>query len=125
MTRPVLVVDDDPDFREALGVNLSDEGFHPVLAANGDEALARLASERPFALILDAVMPGADWWTIVERCRNDPGLASVHVVLVTGAAWQGAKAQAMGIPTFSKPIDWPALCRELKLHDETRPEGAA
>src|SRR5262245_26836439 len=82
----VLIVDDHPDIRETLAIAMELRGLEPVTAASGDEALARMAepSERPCVVLLDINMPDLDGWQVRERMRQDPNLAAVPVVLLTG-----------------------------------------
>src|SRR6266496_4297363 len=56
----VLVVDDEPDIRELVRINLEQAGHRVVTAADGDEALASVRQEPPDALFLDVRMPGTD-----------------------------------------------------------------
>jgi DNA-binding response OmpR family regulator len=57
MPKTILVVDDDPGIRRMLKVNLEQEGFRIVSAANGREALFVLRAEKPDLIILDLMMP--------------------------------------------------------------------
>jgi two-component system response regulator MprA len=63
----LLVVDDEPAVRESLRRALALEGYHVTLAAEGEEALARLAAEDFEAVVLDVAMPRMDG---VEVCRR-------------------------------------------------------
>ncbi|MFN8514640.1 MAG: response regulator, partial [Chloroflexia bacterium] len=79
----ILVVDDDPGFRELVAEVLSDEGYRPLAAAPAD-ALAYAASE-PLALaLLDARMPGIDGPSLCRRLRAWPPTRAVPVIFVTG-----------------------------------------
>jgi len=62
----ILVVDDEPQLRRALERALKLEGYEVALAADGDQALAAVASSRPDAIVLDVLMPGRDG---LEVCR--------------------------------------------------------
>jgi len=62
----VLVVDDEPDIRELVRINLEQAGHRVVTAADGDEALASVRHEPPDALFLDVRMPGTDGWAVLE-----------------------------------------------------------
>ena len=85
MTWQVLVVDDDEDIREGLGAVLVARGFRAVIASNGNEALALLQSGRvqPSVVLLDMSMPGCSDFLALQA--NDPNLARIPVVVVTGA----------------------------------------
>ncbi len=66
MTR-VLIVDDEPAVRSALDRALRLDGYDVVLAADGREALDRVAEMRHDAVVLDVAMPGIDG---LEGCRR-------------------------------------------------------
>src|SRR5213595_2600992 len=75
----VLVVDDEPDIRELVRINLEQAGHRVVTAADGDEALASVRQEPPDALFLDVRMPGTDCWAVEEqRDRKSTRLNSSH-----------------------------------------------
>ena len=59
-----LVVDDDPDIREALAGILADEGYQVTACADGAQALAHLGagSDPPCLILLDLMMPGMSGW---------------------------------------------------------------
>ncbi|HET8975224.1 MAG TPA: response regulator, partial [Solirubrobacterales bacterium] len=63
----ILVVDDEPQLRRALERALKHEGYDVELAADGDEALAAVASSGPDAVVLDVLMPKRDG---LEVCRE-------------------------------------------------------
>jgi CheY-like chemotaxis protein len=68
----VLIVDDDDDTREILGVMLSEEGASVVPAASAGEALVHLQAEPPHVLISDIGMPLEDGYALLRRVRALP-----------------------------------------------------
>jgi DNA-binding response OmpR family regulator len=80
----LLVVDDEPDIRELVRVNLEAEGYRVVTANDGEQALSAAREHRPDALFLDVLMPGLDGWSVLRELKSgDPELESVPVVMVT------------------------------------------
>ena len=69
MTR-VLIVDDEPAVRAALDRALRLDGYEIALAADGREALDRLADVRHDAIVLDVAMPGIDGLQVCRRLRD-------------------------------------------------------
>jgi CheY-like chemotaxis protein len=100
----VLVVDDDPDIRDALCELLEDEGYRVVSAANGSEALAHLRSgELPCVILLDLMMPVMDGWEFRRQQQADPGLSSIPVVVITAAG--NHRASSISVQrVLSKPL---------------------
>jgi two-component system, OmpR family, response regulator len=66
----ILIVDDDPHFRELVSVTLKREGFHTYEAADGMEALAQLESRKTDLVIIDVLMPNMDGWQLCRAIRK-------------------------------------------------------
>jgi two-component system chemotaxis sensor kinase CheA len=79
----VLVVDDALTVRELQRSIFEHAGYRVQVAANGEEALARMAEERPDLVLTDVEMPTMDGFTLTERIRAHPDLASVPVIILT------------------------------------------
>jgi CheY-like chemotaxis protein len=81
----VLVVDDDPALLENIAECLSGEGFEVSLARSGAAALLRLGeAPRPTMAIIDQLMPGMTGTELVARIRQQPALAGIRLLLVSG-----------------------------------------
>jgi DNA-binding response OmpR family regulator len=80
MARTILVVDDEPNLREALAEGLEAEGFRVVTAADGSEALARFRETRPDLIILDLMLPELSG---VEVCRIVRAESPVPILMLT------------------------------------------
>ena len=79
----ILVVDDDPGFRELMVEILSEEGYHPVAAAPAD-ALELAAQDPPALALLDAVMPDIDGPSLCRRLRAWPRTRTIPIIFITG-----------------------------------------
>jgi len=82
-TRPVLVVEDDPSVREIIRRALSQEGLKVLEAANGIEALARLAESPPSLILLDLMMPELDGFGFIDELRRKDEWNKIPVVVLT------------------------------------------
>jgi CheY-like chemotaxis protein len=103
--RVVLIVDDDAALRESIYEALSDEGFHPVCAADGREALAWLerAGARPCIILLDLMMPNMNGWEFRREQLARPELARICTAIMT--ANQNADVDAIAAEHFlRKPV---------------------
>jgi CheY-like chemotaxis protein len=80
---PVLVVDDDADFRELARRILEREGYTVVEAENGRAALDRLRDTTPGAILLDLMMPEMDGFDFVEAVRANSAWRSLPIVVIT------------------------------------------
>lgn len=80
----VLVVEDDPSVRGLLQTLLSAEGYEVATASDGLAGLVKAASQPPALVLLDLMMPDLGGARVLEEMRDDPDLASVPVIVVTG-----------------------------------------
>jgi two-component system, OmpR family, KDP operon response regulator KdpE len=88
----VLVVDDEPQIRRVLRTTLSAQGYTIVEARNGQEALAKVRTERPDLVILDMNMPNMDG---IEACREIRASSSVPVIMLTVRSAEKDKVRAL------------------------------
>ena len=84
-TRPtrILVVEDDPIQRERARSWLAPQQWVVQEAANGREALARLAAEKPDLILLDLMMPEMDGFQLVAALQKEAGWRDIPVIVVT------------------------------------------
>lgn len=81
----ILIVEDHPDAREILKIQIEVIGYEVVEATNGEEALAKAAAERPDLIIMDIGLPGIDGIEATTRLKSNPMTAAIPVVAYT--AW--------------------------------------
>jgi chemosensory pili system protein ChpA (sensor histidine kinase/response regulator) len=79
----VLVVDDSITVRRVTQRLLQREGYRVTLAADGLQALEKLAQERPAVVLSDIEMPRMDGFDLVRNIRADERLASLPVIMIT------------------------------------------
>jgi len=109
MPANVLVVDDDPNLVRLMSKFLALEGFAPVPAANGAEALKYLRGGGSASVILlDLRMPVMDGWTFRREQRGDPGLAEIPIVVLSGVEMDGVQDMAAAA-SFNKPVSFPEV----------------
>lgn len=87
--RTILLVEDDPDVRDALQDILEDEGFDVVPASNGRQAIDFLTlNEPPGAdlVILDLLMPMVSGWEVLKRMSTEPRLSGIPVIVLSAMA---------------------------------------
>ena len=106
MASNVLVVDDDPNLVRLMSKFLKLEGFDPVPAANGEEALAYLRGGGDASVILlDLRMPVMDGWEFRRAQRGDPALAAIPIVVLSGVAADTAHDMEPAA-SFNKPVNF-------------------
>lgn len=81
----VLVIDDDHEVRETIGVMLESEGFRPVLAGDGSSGFQQALALKPGLILVDLLMPGLSGAEVCKRLRAT-GLKTPVIVLSAMAA---------------------------------------
>ncbi len=115
----VVVVDDNQALRENLAECLEAEGHVVSQAADGQDALALLARERPDVVVLDLIMPGLSGREVAATLRQTPGLRDLRLVLMTGR-----EASSGGWPEFDAVLEKPfGLDRLLAVVSAAVPSG--
>ena len=102
----VLVVDDDPDLREFLRVNLEQEGFVVREAGSAAEGLDVLEEEPPDLILLDVMMPQVDGFEMLRLVQERHGVGAVPVIMFSGKVDDADAATERGAQAFiGKPFD--------------------
>ncbi|GAB4176175.1 MAG: sigma-54 dependent transcriptional regulator [Geothermobacteraceae bacterium] len=103
--RTILVVDDEASIRESLQGILQDEGYNPVFAEDGEQALAFLNRELPDLVLLDIWMPGMDGLEVLERIKALYPDLTVIMMSGHGTIETAVRATKMGAFDFiEKPL---------------------
>jgi twitching motility two-component system response regulator PilH len=89
--RKILIVDDSPTERYFLADLLSKRGYVVVTAENGEEALAKVRSEKPSLVVMDVVMPGTSGFQATRAIARDPATSGIPVILCTSKGAESDK----------------------------------
>lgn len=104
----ILVVDDSPQIRELISVNLELEGFEVLTAVDGVDAVEKVRELAPDVMTIDVKMPRMDGLRAVETLRADPRTAGVRVAMVTACAQADdfRRGEQAGVDVYiTKPFD--------------------
>ncbi len=119
----VLCIDDDPELREFLRVQLGREGYSVELAENGRKGIEAATRAKPDLILLDVAMPELDGHHVCTHLHGHAETAYIPVVLVTAErrARDRARALALGaVDYLLKPVELPALLSKVRQHVQTR-----
>jgi CheY-like chemotaxis protein len=121
VTPTILVVDDDPNLQRVMSKFLEFEGFAPVRAANGQEALDYLrGGGNASVILLDLRMPVMDGWAFRKAQRAEPGLAEIPIVVISGI--DGEHVSELGAAAaFAKPVSFPEVVDVVRRLCEVPP----
>jgi len=84
--KKILLVDDDPDFVEAVRVIVESGGYDVRVAYDGQEGLEAVAEEKPDLIVLDVMMPVMNGHAACARLKADKATASIPIILLTAVA---------------------------------------
>ena len=122
----VLVVDDDDSVIAAVSEVLEDDGYAVLVAFGGDEAWMTIHKHapRPDVLLLDLKMPGGDGWSLLRRLQEDPTLADIPVVVMSGGDARTLQQVSGAAGHLSKPVELDTLLETLRRALGSRGRGA-
>lgn len=116
MTRILYVEDNDDNvYMLKMRFELLD-GFHVIVAVDGEAGCAAALAERPDLILLDLDLPVVDGWEAARRLKNDPATKSIPIIALTAHAMTGSRerALAVGCDEFDiKPIDFDRLMGKI------------
>lgn len=90
----VLIVDDNRDGADALGLLIEELGNQVHVTYGGTTALKVATAFRPDLMLIDLLMPGMDGCSLVMRFRQSPAFATTKIVAITGQKGEEHKASA-------------------------------
>jgi adenylate cyclase len=114
----ILIVDDEPFNVDYLEQELADLGYETISAANGQEALERVAAEAPDLILLDVMMPVMDGFAVCRRLKGNEETQLTPIVIMT--ALDGIEDRIKGIEAGADDfLTKPVIQRELIARIET------
>ena len=107
MKKTILIVEDNSDSREILGLLVTKIGYQPIKACNSKEAITIAEDEEPDLIFMDMDLPDADGTKTTAILKKNPKTSHIPIVALT--AWMSAlweeKASEVGIATYLiKPV---------------------
>ena len=116
----ILLVDDSRTELHVLTDLLVRQGFRVRTAENGEEALRRIAEEKPDLILMDVVMPGQNGFQLTRTITRDPRYADVPVIMCTSKSQETDKVWGMrqGARDYIvKPVNGDELVAKIKAFD--------
>ncbi len=118
----VLIVDDDPDMIETVGMMLESKGFEVGKAYDGIEGEMSIRQRRPDLLILDVMMPRKDGYALCAELKKDKATEDIPVILLTAVgeavkttSYSHADGLSMEADDYiAKPVDTATLISTME-----------
>lgn len=117
-TARVLVVDDEPEITDIIQTFLTEAGYAVTVENSPREAVAKARKLRPAVVILDIMMPDRDGYQVCQDMKQDPDLAGVPVIFLTGkdrADDMGRSFKAGGDMFIKKPFSCERLLEIVNI----------
>ena len=111
----ILVVEDDKNMQKLMQAVLLSEGFQPVLAGNGEEALQVLDNQHIDLMVTDIMMPGMDGYTLTEELRDAGWQLPILMVTAKEAVKDRRRGFLVGTDDYMvKPVDEEEMILRIK-----------
>jgi len=113
----ILIVDDEALNRDLMALVVRSQGWEPLAAVDGEQALTLALERLPQLVLLDVMMPGIDGCEVARRMKADPRTAGIPVVMVSALDDQESRVRglAAGAEDFlSKPVNRIELCTRVR-----------
>jgi len=94
LNKNILIADDNDDILEILHRYVTKEGFSPIIAHNGEEALKKFYEFAPVLLLLDVMMPEKDGFEVCKEIRSN---SNVPIILITAKGDDGDRIMGLDI----------------------------
>ncbi len=128
MTKHILIIDDEPDIREATQVCLEvAKGWQVTTAGSSREGLAKAVSEQPDVILLDVMMPEVDGLETFKKMQANPATQNITVILLTAKAQPSDRrlfTQLKITAVIMKPYDPLTLADQIESILEQLPENS-
>src|SRR3972149_11330853 len=118
----ILVVDDDPDFLDAVRAVLVSQPYQVFTALGGPAGLEQASAQVPDLILLDIIMPELDGFEVCRRVKQDPKLAHIPIMMITSFSeryMETSLSLSQGLTLEADDfIDKPIIPAELLLRVE-------
>ncbi|HEV2704347.1 MAG TPA: response regulator transcription factor [Pyrinomonadaceae bacterium] len=130
MSKPVLIVEDDPDIAEGLRYNLEREGLETRVALTGEEGLqlALDAKNPPALVVLDLMLPGMSGTELCRRLRREPTTRRTPIIMLTAKASEADRVAGLDLGAddyISKPFSVREMLARVRAVLRRADESAA
>lgn len=115
--KKVLIVEDEQDILQLVTHYLEKEGFRPITATSGLDALKKVKEEKPDLVVLDLMLPEMDGLEVCKRLRSMPGTALLPILMLTAKAEEADTIVGLELGAddyVTKPFSPKALVARVK-----------
>ena len=129
MRTHILVIEDESAIVELLLYNLEREGFRVSVAADGEEAIARIAEDKPDLVLLDWMLPNVSGLEVCRQIRRKSATRDLPVIMLTARGEESDRVRGLDVGAddyVTKPFSITELVARIKaLLRRSRPSRDA
>lgn len=118
MTKRILIVDDEREFRDLLRYRLTGERYEVTCAGSGAEALEQARKSVPDLILMDLLLPDLDGISVLEILRRQSATRGTPIIMISAVTSDSTRsaAKVVGASAYlGKPVDFPALKHLLEV----------
>jgi twitching motility two-component system response regulator PilH len=119
LKKHVLVVDDSPTDRQIVTTLLQKQGYEVTTAVDGEDALDKIAAERPPLIVLDIILPKMNGYQVLRQLKTAPETRDIKVILVSSKSQESDRFWGLkqGADDYiAKPYPDEALLAAVRRH---------
>lgn len=95
--KKILLIEDDPEFRENIAEILQLSSYQVIIADNGKNGIEKSLKEKPDLIICDVMMPGLDGYGVIHVLSRHPDTFAIPFIFLTGKAGDEDLRKALGM----------------------------
>ena len=126
MNKTILIADDEPNIVISLEYLLKRDGYHVLVARDGQEALDTMQLMTPDLVLLDVMLPRVSGFHVCQKIRENPAWSQVRVIMLTakGRDVEMSKGMALGADIYvTKPFSTKELLAQIRAQLGSGEEG--
>ncbi|MHB8142870.1 MAG: ATP-binding protein [Thermoleophilia bacterium] len=112
----VLVIEDDPQTSELIGLWLEESGYRVARAFDGEQGLKLARELRPFAVTLDILLPKLDGWDVLQELKQASETSEIPVIIISILERSRRGLEMGAFDYFVKPVEKRELICRLESH---------
>jgi CheY-like chemotaxis protein len=105
VAKQALLVDDDGNAVKYLSAVLSDNGYTPISACDGNEGFAKIEQATPDLIVLDVMMPKKSGFVLFKQLKEDERYREIPILMLTGVSGVLQELEDHKEESFEKPYD--------------------
>ncbi len=127
MGKKVLVIDDEKNTVKFLSVLLTENGYDPIVAYDGQEGMRKIEENDIDLIVLDVMMPKKTGFVLFKQLKKSDQYKNIPILMLTAVAASLTELDAQKEDTFERPYDTlreslRQAIKEMRESGDVRPE---